>query len=201
LFVNVAAEDELSEAIAVRLVSAACGPDRIGHRLGRRGNSYLVGKMSSFRQMAIREPIFILTDLDDTVCAPSLIQNWRGSHDFPENLLLRVAVREAETWLLADKIGTADLLGVSPAKIPNDPENINDPKSFLLNLARQAKRDVRSELIISKGAIASQGLGYNRILSKFAATDWDFDAAAHRSGSLAKASMRLAELASRLPPQ
>jgi hypothetical protein len=197
--VNIATEDELSEAFAVRLVSAICGSERVGLRLGRRGNGYLRSKLANFRQMAAREPVIILTDLDDVDCPPTLIQSWCGEQELPENLLLRVAVREAEAWLLADRHGMAELLGISSALIPADPEQINDPKRFLLNLARRAKRDVRSELIVARGAIASQGLGYNRLLSEFVADRWNLEESLERSSSLARASVRLHELADRLP--
>ncbi|MEQ1550542.1 hypothetical protein [Sphingorhabdus sp.] len=199
MFVNVATEDELSEAVAVRLVTEVFGDGKIGNRLGRKGNGYLRTKIGNFRQMANREPVLILTDLDDTSCAPNLIEQWSGGIANPENLLLRVVVRETEAWLLADRKGIADFLGVSPNRIPLNPESIQDPKRFLLNLARSAKRDVRSELIVSKGVVASQGLGYNRLLSAFVSTDWGLTNAAESSNSLYRAMTRLVELAARIP--
>lgn len=198
LLVNVATEDELSEAVAVRLVSAAFGAGKVGNRLGRKGNGYLVKRLPSFRQMANREPVLILTDLDDTNCPSELVENWCGGNAFPQNLLVRVAVRETESWLLADRSGMANLLGISPQKIPFNSESIADPKQFLLNLARNAKREVRSDLIVAKGAIASQGLGYNRVLSSFVSTDWQLDAAVTGSTSLCKALARIHELADRM---
>ena len=137
-------------------------------RLGRKGNGYLINKLTSFRSMSQREPVLVITDLDQVDCPPTLIHAWSNEGPFPENLLLRVAVREAEAWVLADRAGAAGLLGISPNRIPLNPEEINDPKQFLLNLARRASREVRSELIASTRAVASQGLGYNRVLSRTA---------------------------------
>jgi hypothetical protein len=199
LLVNIATEDELSEAVAVRLVNGAFGVGRVGNVLGRKGNSYLIKKLPSLRQMANREPVLVLTDLDDTNCASNLLQAWSGGQAFPENLLLRVAVRETEAWLLADRKGMANLLGISPNKIPVDPESLADPKRVLLHLARNAKREVRSELVVAKGAAASQGLGYNRLLSSFVSSDWQIEDAIIRSASLSKAVARLRELANRFP--
>jgi hypothetical protein len=199
LLVNIATEDELSEAVAVRLVNEAFGDGKIGNRLGRAGNGYLIKKLASLRQMAAREPVLILTDLDDTICAPNLLQKWSDGQAFPGNLLLRVAVRETEAWLLADRNGIANLLGISPNNIPPNPETLDDPKRFLLNLARKAKREVRSELIVAKGAVASQGLGYNRLLSSFVSGDWQLENAINRSTSLSKAVVRLRQLADRTP--
>lgn len=198
MLVNIATEDELSEAVAVRLVNLAFGEGRVGTLLGRKGNGYLIKKLSSFRQMANREPVLILTDLDDTNCAPALLNKWLNGQALPENLLLRVAMRETEAWLLADRDGVANLLGISPNKIPLDPENLPEPKRFLLKLAHNAKREVRSELIVAKGAVASQGLGYNRLLSTFVASDWKLDDAVTRSVSLAKTVVRLQQLAQRV---
>ena len=197
--VNIATEDELSEAVAVRLVNAAFGDGMVGNRLGRKGNGYLINKLPSLRQMANREPVLLLTDLDDTNCPPSLLQRWSDGQAFPDNLLLRVAVRETEAWLLADRNGMANLLGISPNKIPIDPEILEDPKRFLLNLARNANRNVRSELIATKGAAASQGLGYNRLLSSFVSLDWQLENAINCSASLCKAVARLRALADRMP--
>lgn len=199
LLVNIATEDELSEAVAVRLVTEAFGNGKIGNRLGRKGNGYLRINLPRFRQMANREPVLILTDLDNTNCAPTLLQQWSAGQAFPENLLLRVSVRETEAWLLADRAGMANLLGISQNKIPVDPESLPDPKRFLLGLAQNAKRAVRSELIVAKGAVASQGLGYNRLLSSFVLSDWQLEDAANSSVSLSKAVARLRELAERLP--
>lgn len=198
MLVNIATEDVLSEAIAVRLIDRSFGRGRVGNRLGRKGNGYLISKLPNFRQMAIREPVLILTDLDDTNCAPSLLDRWAAGHPFPENLLLRVAVREAEAWLLADRLGVAELLGISPNKIPRNPEILDDPKQFFLNIAHRAKREIRSELISSRGSVARQGLGYNRVLSDFVNSTWGLDSAIEASESLCKAVLRLDELAERI---
>lgn len=197
MLVNLATEDELSEAVALRLIAATFGDSKVGLKLGRKGNGYLIKKLPSFRQMAKRGPLLVLTDLDRTACAPALISKWSGGEQFSENLLMRVAVREIEAWLLADRNGAADLLGISPNLIPVDSEQIADPKLFLLNLARKAKREVRSELIPAKGAIASQGLGYNRVLSSFISHNWSLENAMLGSASLSKAMLRLQELAIR----
>lgn len=199
LLVNVATEDELSEAVAVRLVDEAFGVGRIGNRLGRKGNGYLIKKLPGLRQMANREPVLILTDLDDSNCVPKLLQKWTTGQQLPENLLLRVAVRETEAWLLADRNGIADLLEISPNKIPLDPESLSDPKQFLLNLAQKATRDVRSELVAARGAVAAQGLGYNRVLTSFVSARWKLTEAKASSASLYKAVTRLQELADRTP--
>lgn len=188
----------MSEAVAQRLIGDVFGDGMVGNRLGRKGNGYLIKKMPSFRQMAIREPVLILTDLDNANCPPELLQKWSSGLNLPENLLIRVAVREIEAWVLADRNGAASFLGVSPSLIPLNSEEIADPKRFLLNLARRARREVRSELVVARGAIASQGMGYNRMLSSFVSDAWSLENAILGSASLSKAMLRLRELADRL---
>jgi hypothetical protein len=194
LTVNIATEDELSEAVAVAIVSACAGEDCVGLRLRRNGNGYLRSRLPNFRQMAQREPVFVLTDLDDTHCATVLLHDWIGQQPLPPNLLLRIAVREVESWLLADRAGIAHFLGVSPNLIPHNSELITDPKSFLLNIAKRARREVRSELIVAKGAVASQGLGYNSTLSNFVRDQWSLEQASDNSDSLRRAVNRLSQL-------
>lgn len=188
---NIATEDALGEALALKILQAVAPHVELGLKFRRNGNSYLKQKLPSFRQMAVREPILILTDLDNLPCPVALIQNWSGEHPFPENLLLRVAVQEAESWVLADRSGVAQYMGVSVTRIPHHVDSINNPKEFLLNLAKRARREVRSELVISRGAIASQGLGYNRALTSFVGAIWNLDDAVHSSESLSRTVNRI----------
>lgn len=198
MFINLATEDELSEAVGERLIINAFGPNAIVNCFGRRGNGYLRTKLTNFASMADRDPVVILTDLDTAPCASELVNQWSNGLDLPENLLLRVAVRETESWLLADREGFAGFLGVSMAKIPFDPETLPDPKSFLLTVARGARREVRSELVVPRGANASRGIGYNRLLSNYVREDWNFESAVERSQSLRRTVVRLSELAERI---
>jgi hypothetical protein len=193
--VNLATEDELSEAVATKIVCSCFGDNSLGLKLRKNGNGYLRSRMPNFRQMAQREPILVITDLDRIHCAPQLIEQWIGLDPLPDRLLLRVAVREIESWLLADREGFANFLGISPAVMPQNPEILPDPKNFLLNIAKRARRNVRSELIVSRGSVAGQGLGYNRTLSQFVRDHWDIDAARQCSDSLRRAVDRLSELA------
>ena len=78
----------------------------------------------------------VLTDLDDGPCPSDLIGGWLTSPRHP-NLILRVAVREVEAWLLADAGNLAKFLGIDEARIPAIPEEIRDPKAMLVELARQ----------------------------------------------------------------
>jgi hypothetical protein len=192
--INIGTEDEISESVAVRLIGSAIPSATIGLRLRKGGFGYLRANLFKFRQMANREYVLILTDLDRRDCVVEMIREWEGGKKFPERLLMRVPVREIEAWLLADREGMADMLGVSEAKIPADPDALSDPKQALLNVAKSARRDVRSELLIAKGSISSQGIGYNRTLSEYVRSIWEIDRARQRSPSLDRAIKRLLKL-------
>jgi hypothetical protein len=194
-FINIATEDELAENIASRMVSCLLPSYELGLRLRRGGVGYLRASLSKFRSMAQREHVCVLTDLDRVDCAPMLVNAWRGDEPFPPQLILRVCVREVEAWILADRIGFAQLIGASVANMPKNPDELEDPKRFLLNLtSRRGSRVARSELLASRGAVASQGLGYNRLLGQFVTRDWSLDRAREHSRSLDKAAAKLSSL-------
>ncbi|MBA4767796.1 MAG: hypothetical protein H2049_09205 [Porphyrobacter sp.] len=198
MFIVLATEDELSEAVSLRLIAHAFGNDVEVQALGRKGNGYLRSKLGNFIEIAQRYPVLLLTDLDALPCAGELVTDWINGRVLPDNLLLRVAVRETESWLLADRDNFAQFLGVGFNKIPQDPEALPDPKAHLYTIARRAQKSVRAELIIQRGANASRGIGYNRLLSDYVRTAWDFESAAERSQSLRRTVNRLAELAERI---
>lgn len=193
--INVATEDELSEAVACRLVRSVSANFEVGLRLRKGGVGYLRSSLSKFRQMANREHVLLLTDLDTAACAPQLVESWQGQEPLPPRLLMRVAVCEIESWVLADRVGFSRLLGVSQALLPHYPDAIPNPKAFLLNVTRRASRSVRSDLLATRGTMASQGLGYNRVLSNFVDNNWSVDRARDYSPSLSKAVDRLSGLA------
>lgn len=193
---NIATEDELSEAVASKLVAHIPGL-ALGQQYRRNGNGYLRSRLKSFSEIARRQPVLLLTDLDTAPCAVSLLGNWLGGTQQPPGLFLRVVVRSIESWLLADEEAAISLLGRQAfAGLPRDPESVADPKSLLLRLAARAPRDVRLDLCPAKGVPVRQGLAYNSRLSNFVREIWDPERAASRSESLRRALARMRILAS-----
>ncbi len=192
-YVNLATEDGLSEAVGLKLISTFLPGFQINLKLGKKGNGLLKVKLSSYCEIAKRDPFLLITDLDAATCAPALISTWLGNIAPPDDFLFRVAVREVESWLLADQVSMKLLLG-NRVNAPRDPESIRDPKGCLLRLARRAPRDVRRDLLVEEGAIASQGLGYNQRLCAHVDASWDPSRAAERSDSLCRVIRRLQEL-------
>lgn len=187
-----ATEDVLSEAIGLRLLSELPVPVTPSLLLRKSGFGYLRAGMHNWRQLAQRQCVLILTDLDQIACPVAMRSDWLGKTPVPAGLLLRIAVREIESWVLADHEALRLLLGPK-GTLPPKPDTLPDPKQHLLKLAKLAPRAIRDDLVKEKGAIASQGIGYNQRLTAWVSTDWSPERAAQRSPSLHRTRLRLRE--------
>lgn len=191
----IATEDILSESVAKRLVAETRSRFVVANALRRNGAGYLRSRFRSFCDIARRTPVLLIADLDTTACPSALIDTWSRRDAIPDQLLFRIAVRQIESWILADREGIAKFLSVRVANIPKAPDALGNAKHSLLRVAQKAPRSIRDDLVAERNAIAAQGLGYNDLLSKFVRTTWNPRNAASRSGSLDRARMRLSELA------
>lgn len=194
--IMLATEDELSEVVGQRLVSETAGHLHVCQTFRKRGFGYLKSNMQKFLEISRHTPLVLLTDLDRTECAPSLMKDWLGGRKRYPRFLFRVAVRETESWLLADREAIADFLGVSIGRLPTAPDTLLDPKADLLKLARSSKnRRLKQDLLPAPGSTSKIGLGYNAVLGEFVRTQWSCERAVRHSPSLAKARYRINELA------
>ncbi len=185
--VNLAVEDELSEAVLRRLLAESGRRFSVGSVYGRHGFGYLKNTIRGWNTAAKGVPFVVLTDLDTTECAPQLIRDWLHEPVHP-NLLLRIAVREVEAWLLADRSSIAAFLRCAHKRVPQTPESLADPKRRLVELARESKSaEVRARVAPKRGSTAQQGPEYNACLSEFVIGKWDPIAAGANSPSLKKA--------------
>ena len=192
--IAVATEDQLSEAIALRLISEVPTPHTVTFKLGNRGNGYLRSRMGSWYQMAQQQVMVLLTDLDRANCLVEFRAQWLASAP-PDNLLFRIAVREVECWVLADHVAMRTLIGAKGV-LPISPDELPDPKQALLGLVKGAPRQVRDDLLKTIDGRLSQGLGYNARLSEWVNAEWSPDRASERSPSLARTRLRLREVVS-----
>lgn len=191
MYWNIATEDELSESVAERILQSLPVHVEITNRFRRRGFGYLRKNAEKWRSLARTQAILLFTDLDRAQCPPSLINEWFGSRKrLPDRLLVRVAVRETESWLLADHDAMHALLGVH-LRLPDDPDSLADPKRSLLEFAQRAPREVRQDLVRQEGTLLRQALGYNSRLSAWIFSEWTPERAAKRSESLRRAIIRL----------
>ncbi len=194
----IATEDELSEAVALKLLSQYGSCLIIFQCLRRGGFGYLKSRVRSFCELARHSAVLLITDLDDKPCPISLLNDWFSKDIKPESFIVRVAVREIEAWILADHLGIDRLLGKNVGKLPESPEDLQDPKKTLIQLARKAPKTVREDLVPNRNAKASQGIGYNRTLCEFVKTSWSPEVARKRSDSLNRTIQRIVELNERL---
>lgn len=190
--VQLAVEDEISEAVVRKLLSEYYINDIPA--LGKRGNGYLRSNMESWRQMAKHNLMIILTDLDTKESSQKLKDDWLkdGRLDHP-NLLLLVAVREIESWLLADHEALEKLLQ-RQHRFPEEPDGLCDPKQTLLNLAERSPREIKKKLVPQRGSVASQGIEYNNTLTRWVEESWSADRAVERSPSLLEARRAIHDL-------
>ena len=111
--IHIAVEDVLSEAVVRKLLSESSINYYIGSCYGKIGFGYLKNKINGFNNAAKGNPFFVLTDLDTSFnCPPELIANWITGDKNP-NLIFRVAVKEVESWLLADGKNFSSFLKVN----------------------------------------------------------------------------------------
>ena len=189
----IAAEDILSIEVAKKLLEEN-GHFIVINEINTHGSGNLKKNIRAYHNMAYNGiPSIVLTDLDRGNCAPELILDWLGLE--PHNkLLFRVAVREIESWLLADRKGIAEFLGVKINKITHFPEELYDPKQDLINLARSGKKLIKEELVPPQKSTARIGVGYNATLTKFIQLFWDADRAREHSRSLCRTIERIKRL-------
>ena len=185
-------EDDLSEVVLRRLLTDADRDYFVGSTYGRNGFGYLRNTAKKWNAAAAAgTPILLLTDLDQHDCPLTLIREWLDEESHA-NFLFRVAVREVESWLLADSEGFADFLGISNALVPAQPDEIADPKQALINLARRSRRKILKESIVPRtGSTATQGPDYNSCLGDFVRNHWDSNTAKDHSPSLNRAWQRI----------
>ena len=196
--VYIVVEDDLSEAVLKRLLSLTARHVEVVASLpmkkawqtkgGKSGYGYIRKQLPAFNAAASKMPHIVLVDLDDRDCPPAMIKDWLGSHSRSPDLIVRVAVREVETWLLADQQGMADFLRIQPKCIPTNPERIKDPKRYIVRLAARSRdKTTRESLAPAFGARGKVGPYFARSLAGFVRDLWDMDAAKKNSESLRRA--------------
>lgn len=140
--------------------------------------------------------LLVLRDLDNDASCPSALSAKLVPNRHP-NLILRICVRESESWLLADADAYAKYCGVSASRIPDQTDLIDDPKKMVVEWGRQQKSTKLNRYIREA---ENRGVPAWAIL-----VDWNLDfierywdpgraAAAGRSNSLFRSLNRLRTL-------
>lgn len=191
--VHIAVEDALSESVLRALLKQSRRPYCVGSVYGLRGFGDLKRMAPGFNQAAPYTPFILLTDLDEHACVPQIHSRWLA-HPRHSNFLFRVAVREVESWVLADRKSFAKFCGVPVDLVTERPDELPDPKAALVRIANRSRyRRLREDLCPPAGSIRVQGPGYNARLAEFVACKWDAVRAAAHSPSLARSFQRIRE--------
>jgi hypothetical protein len=132
-------------------------------------------------------PVFALADLERAPCASGLIATHlpRGCH---RDLILRLSVRMVQRWLLAQSDALAEFLKVSEALVPSRPDEEENPKRTVVNLARKSRsRAIRTDLVPEQGSSGVVGKGYTTRMEEFVRDHWDPLQAQGKSDSVRRA--------------
>ena len=183
-------EDDLSEAVMIRILEQFPQKFEIYQTYQGHGFGYLKSNIRGFNQASIVNPHFMLTDLDQYDCPLELRNDWIH-FDLNPNFIFSIAVREVESWILADREGLSRYFNVSLVNFPRNPEIEADPKNTLINIARRSKkREIREDIVpLNRNAII--GPNYNGCLSVFFYKYWDIGNAIKQSESLKRAYNKL----------
>ena len=192
VIISAAVEGIVDEAVVRKLIVEAGGHP--GTVYGKRGKSSLRRQVQGYNHAARQLPWMILVDLDqDAECAPPLCEEWVPNP--APFLCFRVAVREIESWLMADAESLSGFLSVSPNRIAADPEQIQEPKAEMVNLARRSRRrDIREDMVPREGSGRLVGPAYASRLIEYVETLWRPKAAIEHAESLRRANSCLRRL-------
>lgn len=184
--INLVVEDELSETVVRKIFSESQQKFEVGVVYSRGGYGYIKQKIDGFNRAAKGIPYAVIVDLEDE-CPPSQIMHWLN-HPIHANLIFRIAIKEIESWIMADRRGFASYVNVSIDHIPIQTDSVQDPKQFLIDLTRQSRRSAIREAIVPKrNSTAKVGPYYNSQLSDFVQHNWNMIEAINHSDSLARA--------------
>jgi hypothetical protein len=184
-FINIAVEGVTDETVVTRILQhIGLTPGLVR---GRRGKADLLKLLPNYNQAASFANWLVVIDLDqDADCAPIYQQTILPNPS--RGMMLRVAVREIEAWLLADREHLAAFLGIAVENVPANPDAEIDPKNTLISLARRCRKTaLREDIVPREGSGAKVGPGYvSRILEFILQSEhrWRPEVAAEHSDSL-----------------
>lgn len=192
MIVSGAVEGPVDDAVVRRLLRET------GHIVGpihiKSGKSPLLAKLHGYDAAAQIAPWLVLVDLNgDAPCAALFVAEHLSAPS--DHMLFRVAVRQVEAWLLADKRHFARFLRVSQARLSNDPDSLSNSKRVVVEVARHSSdRRVRQEMVPQPGSGRQVGPGYVARMIEFVELHWRVDEAELRSESLRRCLDRLRSL-------
>lgn len=191
--VSFVVEGDIDDAV-VRKIAFRLGVD-VHEVFVRNGKPAVLKALRGFNSSARSRPWFVLVDLDqDTPCAGDFVAEHLPAPS--SKMRFRIAVRAAESWLLADREGFAKFFRVGLGAVSENPEGLTDPKQSVVDIARLSRKAmVRDSVPPRPGSGRRTGELYAALLIEYVIQHWDPAAARRRSVSLDRAMTRLGELA------
>jgi len=189
------AVEGLTDEVVLRRLCGAIGVD-VSACYGKNGRAQLDRALTGFNLAAAHHPWLVLRDLDSAACAPQLRAQLLPQPAF--HMCFRIAVREVESWLLADRTAIAGFLAVNESRIPRDPEGLQRPKRALVDAARHSRRRyVRESVVPESGSGRAVGPGYTSFVAEFVDRHWSPGRARIVANSLDRTMRRLHSFARR----
>ena len=196
MMVTLAVEDNLSRLVARRLVDEYLPSAEIFEEVVAGGS--IKGRIPGLNQRArYLGPVLAFADLDRPAsCPASLVGEYFSGLIVTPRMLIRVAVLEIESWILADREGIAGWLKVPVSIVSRSPETLDDPKRSLVQLVSRSRNRRLREAIAPTHVLGTSRTGpdYNETMGEFVAQHWNPDIARRNSHSLDRAIVRIAEL-------
>ncbi|MBA2690951.1 MAG: hypothetical protein H0U65_00450 [Rubrobacter sp.] len=151
--------------------------------------------MSGYDNAAKFWPWCVVRDLDGNApCAAELVS--RLLPHPAEHMRLRIAVRSCEAWMMADRERSGRFLSIARSVVPSSPDDLDDAKETLVNLARRSRRrDVREGLVPGERSGRRVGPDYTSLMIEYIHKRWRPDVAASSSDSLRRCMESLKSLA------
>jgi len=180
--ISILVEGNLDETVARQVIDAAGGT--VGTVYGRRGVDYIEKKITGFNQLAKGISILTLVDLMDldSDCPAEIVREWLPHRH--EQMLLRLVVREIESWILADRTSISRFFGLRKALIPHHPEQLEDPKATLVELADSSQRQgLRNAIVPDDPTTNDERPAYTTRMQRFVRDLWSVENAAENASS------------------
>lgn len=195
IVISSAVEGVVDEAVVKRLIIEAGG--EIGPIYGKRGKSHLKQKVHGYNNAARHTPWIVLIDLNrESDCSPPLKALWLPNPG--PFMCFRIAVREIEAWLLADRERFASFFRVRLSDVPAEPELLDDPKEEVIELAQRSRsRDIRLDMVPRPGSGRKIGPAYVSRFIEYVSDrqkGWRPERAARSAESLNRSLNRIREL-------
>ena len=195
--IAVVAEDKLTQAVLHKCIADFLPDFSIARTEVKGGRGNVQRELGAYVHLAQVMPVLIGVDLDSDECAPTLIADWKARYGTHQSLIIRVAVCEIESWVIADCKRIAKLINAKSDDITKTPDDLADPKNYFLEAVQAtAPADMRNDLIPRNyNRYPRIGPAYNIQMCKFVEQRWRPHVAMKRSDSLARAVTAIQNLA------